>query len=164
MRTRRLGQGFEVSAVSLGAMGYGKSREIEDRSQMIDLLRAAVDRGMDFFDTAESYGPWTNEEMVGETFAGIRDRVKIATKFGWGASTARPRDLLAGLPGNDPESRPISHHHESKWTSPTARIYRNASPSTEIRQTRPRTTQRHPAAPTKPATQQSTKPNTTPQV
>lgn len=83
MKKRKLGQGLEVSALALGAMGYGKSREIEDRPQMIDLLRKAVDYGMDFFDTAEVYGPWTNEEMVGEAFAGRRDKVKIATKFGW---------------------------------------------------------------------------------
>jgi aryl-alcohol dehydrogenase-like predicted oxidoreductase len=83
MQKRKLGQGLAVSALSLGAMGYGKAREIPDRPEMIALLRAAVDRGMDFFDTAEVYGPWTNEEMVGEAFAPIRDRVKIATKFGW---------------------------------------------------------------------------------
>ncbi|MBY5590258.1 aldo/keto reductase [Rhizobium leguminosarum] len=83
MITRRLGQGLEVSALSLGAMGYGKARELPDRAEMIDLLRTAVERGMDFFDTAEVYGPWTNEEMVGEALAPVRDQVKIATKFGW---------------------------------------------------------------------------------
>jgi aryl-alcohol dehydrogenase-like predicted oxidoreductase len=83
MIKRKLGQGLEVSALSLGAMGYGKSRDIPDRAEMIDLLRAAVDRGMDFFDTAEVYGPFTNEEMVGEALAPVRHRVKIATKFGW---------------------------------------------------------------------------------
>jgi aryl-alcohol dehydrogenase-like predicted oxidoreductase len=83
MIKRKLGQGLEVSALSLGAMGYGKSRDIPDRAEMIDLLRAAVDRGMDFFDTAESYGPFTNEEMVGEALAPVRNQVKIATKFGW---------------------------------------------------------------------------------
>ena len=83
MQKRKLGQDFEVSALSLGAMGYGKSADIPDRPEMIALLRAAVDRGMDFFDTAEAYGPWTNEVMVGEAFAGMRDKVKIATKFGW---------------------------------------------------------------------------------
>jgi aryl-alcohol dehydrogenase-like predicted oxidoreductase len=67
----------------LGAMGYGKSRDIPDRAEMIALLRKAVDLGMDFFDTAEIYGPWTNEIMVGEAFRGLRDKVKIATKFGW---------------------------------------------------------------------------------
>jgi len=83
MIKRKLGQGLEVSALSLGAMGYGKSRDIPDRAEMIDLIRAAVDRGIDFFDTAETYGPFTNEEMVGEALAPVRDRVKIATKFGW---------------------------------------------------------------------------------
>lgn len=83
MQKRTLGQGLEVSALSLGAMGYGKARDIPDRPEMIALLRRAVDLGMDFFDTAEVYGPWTNEEMVGEAFAGMRDKVKIATKFGW---------------------------------------------------------------------------------
>jgi aryl-alcohol dehydrogenase-like predicted oxidoreductase len=83
MEKRKLGQGLEVSALSLGAMGYGKSRDIPDRPEMIDLLRKAVDLGMDFFDTAETYGPWTNEEMVGEAFRGMRHKVKIATKFGW---------------------------------------------------------------------------------
>jgi len=83
MEKRKLGQGLEVSALSLGAMGYGKSRDIPDRPQMIELLRAAVDRGMDFFDTAEVYGPWTNEEMLGEAFADMREKVIIATKFGW---------------------------------------------------------------------------------
>ncbi|MGO8502581.1 aldo/keto reductase [Rhizobium leguminosarum] len=83
MIKRKLGQGLEVSALSLGAMGYGKARELPDRAEMIDLLRTAVERGMDFFDTAEVYGPWTNEEMVGEALAPLRDKVKIATKFGW---------------------------------------------------------------------------------
>ena len=89
MIKRKLGQGLEVSALSLGAMGYGKSRDIPDRAEMIDLLRAAVDRGMDFFDTAEAYGPFTNEEMVGEALAPVRHRVKIATKFGWDIDPGR---------------------------------------------------------------------------
>jgi aryl-alcohol dehydrogenase-like predicted oxidoreductase len=80
---RKLGQGLEVSALSLGAMGYGKARELPDRAGMITLIGTAVDSGMDFFDTAEVYGPWTNEEMVGEALAPVRARVKIATKFGW---------------------------------------------------------------------------------
>lgn len=83
MIKRKLGQGLEVSALSLGAMGYGKARELPDRTEMIALIRTAVEHGMDFFDTAEVYGPWTNEEMVGEALAPVRDKVKIATKFGW---------------------------------------------------------------------------------
>jgi aryl-alcohol dehydrogenase-like predicted oxidoreductase len=83
MQKRKLGQGLEVSALSLGAMGYGKARELPDRAEMITLIRHAVERGMDFFDTAEVYGPFTNEEMVGEALRPVRDKVKIATKFGW---------------------------------------------------------------------------------
>ena len=110
MQKRKLGDGLEVSALSLGAMGYGKARQIPDRPEMIALLRIAVDRGMDFFDTAEVYGPWTNEEMVGEAFAPIRDKVKIATKFGWnidqttgehkGAVNSRPAQIRSAVDGS----------------------------------------------------------------
>ena len=110
MEKRKLGQGLEVSALSLGAMGYGKSRDIPDRAEMIALLRKAVDHGMDFFDTAETYGPWTNEIMVGEAFRGIRDKVKIATKFGWdinqetgehrGGVNSKPAQIRRSLEGS----------------------------------------------------------------
>jgi aryl-alcohol dehydrogenase-like predicted oxidoreductase len=104
MQKRKLGQGLEVSALSLGAMGYGKSRDIPDREEMITLLRGAVDQGMNFFDTAESYGPWTNEEMVGEAFAGIRDKVKIATKFGWNIDQSTG-EHLGGVNSNPAQIR-----------------------------------------------------------
>jgi aryl-alcohol dehydrogenase-like predicted oxidoreductase len=111
MQKRRLGKaGLEVSALSLGAMGYGKGRDISDRPEMLALLRQAVDRGMDFFDTAEVYGPWTNEEMVGEAFAGMRSRVQIATKFGWdidqetgehrGGVNSHPKQIRKSLEGS----------------------------------------------------------------
>jgi aryl-alcohol dehydrogenase-like predicted oxidoreductase len=84
MMKRRLGtSGPEVSALSLGCMGYGKGRQLQDRPEMIALIRQAVDRGIDFFDTAEAYGPFINEEMVGEALKPMRDQVLIATKFGW---------------------------------------------------------------------------------
>lgn len=83
MQKRKLGQGLEVSALSLGAMGYGNAHQLPDRAEMITLIRTAVERGMDFFDTAEVYGPFTNEVMVGEALEPVRDQVKIATKFGW---------------------------------------------------------------------------------
>ena len=82
MQTRKLGD-LEVSALGLGCMGmsanYGPPR---DRQEIIALIRAAADRGVTFFDTAESYGPFTNEEVVGEGLSPFRDRVVIATKFG----------------------------------------------------------------------------------
>ena len=85
MKTRKLGKrNLEVSALSLGCMGmswsYGPAK---DREEMISLLRSAVERGVTFFDTAEVYGPLTNEELVGEALAPFKGKVVIATKFGW---------------------------------------------------------------------------------
>ncbi len=85
MQRRRLGNsGLEVSALGLGCMGlsFGLGPAVE-RSQGISLIRAAVDRGVTFFDTAEVYGPFTNEELVGEALAPYRGKVVIATKFGF---------------------------------------------------------------------------------
>ncbi|MDN4640068.1 aldo/keto reductase [Agreia sp. PsM10] len=85
MHTRTLGQGFQVSAIGLGCMGMSQSYGPNpgDRDEMIGVLRSAVDHGVTFFDTAEVYGPYVNEELVGEALEPIRDRVQIATKFGW---------------------------------------------------------------------------------
>src|SRR5690348_2795797 len=85
MQRRKLGNSdLEVSAVGLGCMGIssGLGPPLEKR-QAIALLRAAVDRGVTFFDTAEFYGPFTNEELVGEALAPCRSEVVIATKFGY---------------------------------------------------------------------------------
>jgi aryl-alcohol dehydrogenase-like predicted oxidoreductase len=89
MQTRILGKsGLEVSAIGLGCMGmsfsYGPPR---DKAEMIALIRGAVERGVTFFDTAEVYGPFTNEELVGEALAPLRDKVVIATKFGFDIGT-----------------------------------------------------------------------------
>jgi aryl-alcohol dehydrogenase-like predicted oxidoreductase len=84
MRTRSLGRGLEVSAVGFGAMGMSQSYGPgPGRDDNIALLRTAVDRGVTFFDTAEVYGPFVNEELVGEALQPVRDRVVIATKFGF---------------------------------------------------------------------------------
>ena len=85
MDTRTLGQGLEVSAIGLGCMGMSQSYGPNpgDRQEMIGVLRGAVDRGVTFFDTAEVYGPFVNEELVGEALAPVRDQVVIATKFGF---------------------------------------------------------------------------------
>ena len=85
MEKRRLGRStLEVSAIGLGCMGlsHGYGKPVE-KQQGIALIRAAVDHGVTFFDTAEMYGPYTNEELVGEGLAPVRDRVVIATKFGF---------------------------------------------------------------------------------
>jgi pyridoxine 4-dehydrogenase len=92
MKRRQLGKsGLEVSALGLGCMGlrfgYGPAT---DRGQAIALIRAAFERGVTFFDTAEVYGPFTNEELLGEAVAPFRDHVVIATKFGFKDGNAAP--------------------------------------------------------------------------
>src|ERR1700747_238628 len=91
MKKRKLGKSvLEVSAIGLGCMGvnfsYGHTL---DKQQAIDLLRGAVERGVTFFDTAEVYGPFTNEELLGEALAPVRDQVVIATKFGFAIDTLK---------------------------------------------------------------------------
>lgn len=85
MQRRKLGSsGLEVSALGLGCMGMSYSYPpFPERKEMIAFLRSAVERGVTFFDTAEAYGPFTNEELVGEALAPVRDQVVIATKFGF---------------------------------------------------------------------------------
>jgi aryl-alcohol dehydrogenase-like predicted oxidoreductase len=105
MEKRKLGsQGLEVSALGLGCMGmsvnYGPAADTKD---MVQLIRAAVERGITFFDTAEVYGPFTNEALVGEALAPLRQQMVIATKFGFNTSVAglggglnsRPKNIRA---------------------------------------------------------------------
>src|SRR4030081_1766027 len=106
MQKRRLGKDnpLEVSAIGLGCMGmsfsYGPPKP---KQEMISLIRAAVERGVTFFDTAEVYGPFTNEELVGEALEPFRGQVVIATKFGFDLSGSDKKPGAAGLnskPGN----------------------------------------------------------------
>lgn len=99
MQKRKLGKsGLEVSALGLGCMGmsfgYGPAG---DKQEMIALIRTAVEQGITFFDTAEVYGPFTNEELVGEALAPLREQVVIATKFGFNTSVD-PRSTTGGGP------------------------------------------------------------------
>src|SRR4030088_16908 len=101
MQERKLGKsGLEVSAIGLGCMGmsfsYGPPK---DKQEMTSLLRAAVERGITFFDTAEVYGPFTNEELLGEALAPFRKQVVIATKFGFDLSPNFDPRGVKGLPG-----------------------------------------------------------------
>jgi aryl-alcohol dehydrogenase-like predicted oxidoreductase len=92
VKTRTLGQKLEVSAIGLGCMGMSQSfPPIPDRDDSIALIRAAVERGVTFFDTAQVYGPFHNEELVGEALEPLRDQVVIATKFGFELSTGQSR-------------------------------------------------------------------------
>ena len=124
MQKRKLGKSnLEVSAIGLGCMGmswsYGPPM---DKQEAIALIRAAVERGVTFFDTAEVYGPLTNEELVGEALAPVRDRVVIATKFGlkpaaagetrWSLLDSRPehiKQVVRGLAqaAQDRRDRPV---------------------------------------------------------
>src|SRR3954447_10929956 len=91
MRTRTLAQDLQVSALGLGCMGMSQSfPPIPPREQGIALIRDAVERGVTFFDTAQVYGPFVNEELVGEALEPLRDQVVIATKFGFELSTGAP--------------------------------------------------------------------------
>ena len=101
MQKRKLGKSnLEVSAIGLGCMGmsfsYGPPK---DKQEMTSLLRAAVERGITFFDTAEVYGPFTNEELVGEALAPFRGQVVIATKFGFDVSPDFDPRGMKGVPG-----------------------------------------------------------------
>ena len=102
MQKRKLGK-LEVSAIGLGCMGlshaYGTA---PDKQHGISLIRTAVDRGVTFFDTAEIYGPFTNEEVVGEALAPVRHKVIIATKFGFNI------DPETGKSTGPTAARPIS--------------------------------------------------------
>src|SRR6202161_3464468 len=98
MQKRKLGRSdLEVSALGFGCMGlsfgFGPATE---KAQAIKVIRAAYDGGVTFFDTAEAYGPFTNEELVGEALAPVRDKVAIATKFGF----------ENGIPGQGTNSKP----------------------------------------------------------
>src|SRR5216117_1610588 len=95
MQKRKLGKSnLEVSALGLGCMGmsfgYGPAA---DKQEMISLIRSAVEHGVTFFDTAEAYGPFTNEELVGEALAPFHDQVVIATKFGFTFESGAQRGL-----------------------------------------------------------------------
>jgi aryl-alcohol dehydrogenase-like predicted oxidoreductase len=110
IQKRKLGKSnLEVSAIGLGCMGmsFGFGPAM-DKQEGIKLIRAAVDRGVTFFDTAEVYGPFANEELVGEALAPVRNQVKIATKFGFkidpktgqnlGAVDSRPQHIKEVAP------------------------------------------------------------------
>jgi len=102
MQKRKLGtSGLEVSAVGLGCMrmSFGDS-PVGDKQEMIAFLHSAVDRGITFFDTAEVYGPFTNEELVGEALEPFKGQVVIATKFGFKHGDKGP------VPGTGLDSRP----------------------------------------------------------
>ncbi|MGO4882675.1 MAG: aldo/keto reductase [Bryobacteraceae bacterium] len=118
MQKRKLGKsGLEVSALGLGCMGmsfsYGPPK---DKPEMISLIRAAVERGITFFDTAEVYGPFTNEELVGEALAPFHGQVAIATKFGFDLSPDLDPRGMKGAPGLNSRPEHIKQAAEGSLT------------------------------------------------
>ena len=126
MQARTLGtQGLQVSALGLGCMGMTVSfGPPPPRGEMIALVRAAVDRGVTMFDTAEGYGPFHNEELVGEALQPVREDVVIATKFGFSYDengkqtgvTSRPDDIRAAVEGSLPS--PADRRHRPALPAP----------------------------------------------
>jgi len=110
MKKRKLGN-LEVSALGFGCMGlsygYGSAT---DQQQAINLIRTAVERGVTFFDTAEVYGPFTNEELVGEALAPFRDQVAIATKFGFKPAPSTGSGMAGSTVGRSISSRLLMRH------------------------------------------------------
>ncbi|HKU59658.1 MAG TPA: aldo/keto reductase [Gemmatimonadales bacterium] len=108
MEARRLGrQGLEVSAIGLGCMGMSQSYGVPDDAESVATLHRALELGVTFFDTAEVYGPFTNETLVGRALEGRRDRVILATKFGWeiggnarGGLDSRPAHIRQAVEGS----------------------------------------------------------------
>jgi aryl-alcohol dehydrogenase-like predicted oxidoreductase len=108
VQKRTLGTNLEVSAIGLGCMGmsFGLGAPA-DKQEMISLIRTAVDLGVTFFDTAQVYGPYTNEELVGEALEPVREKVVIATKFGFALESetdsgldSRPETIKRGVEGS----------------------------------------------------------------
>jgi aryl-alcohol dehydrogenase-like predicted oxidoreductase len=121
MHTRTLGQGLEVSAIGLGAMGMSQSYGPNpgDRHEMIAVLRGRGPEGVTFFDTAEVYGPYVNEELVGEALAPIRDEVVIATKFGW--ASRRPESC--GLDSRPEQIRRVADESLKRLRTETIDLF-----------------------------------------
>jgi aryl-alcohol dehydrogenase-like predicted oxidoreductase len=110
MRKRRLGSGLEVSAIGLGCMGMSHAYGGQDEEKSIATLRHAVEIGIDFFDTAEVYGPYTNEILLGRALKGLRDRVTIATKFGFRIAPTEGGGVerMVGLDGRPENAKKVA--------------------------------------------------------
>ena len=121
MHTRTLGQGLEVSAIGLGCMGMSQSYGPNPgtREDMIGVLRSALDHGVAFFDTAEVYGPYVNEELVGEALQPVRDEVVIATKFGWDIQNGE----LVGLDSRPEQIRRVADESLKRLRTDTIDLF-----------------------------------------
>jgi len=128
MQQRELGRsGLKVSALGLGCMGMTHAYYPQpDRQAMVSLLRDAVDRGVTFFDTAEVYGPFTNEALLGEALAPVRDRVVIATKFGFKV------DAMPGVDSRPERIREVAHASLKRLKTDTIDLFYQHRPDPEV--------------------------------
>ncbi|MBP1857687.1 aldo/keto reductase [Rhizobium herbae] len=109
MKTRKLGKDLTVSAVGLGCMGMSFAYGASDEQESIRTLHRAVDLGVTFFDTAEVYGPYENEILLGKALKDVRDRVTIATKFGFRIATGKsPSETITGIDGRPENARAVA--------------------------------------------------------
>ncbi len=109
MKTRKLGNELTVSAVGLGCMGMSFAYGEADESQSIRTLHRAIELGVDFFDTAEVYGPYENEKLLGKALKGRRDRVVIATKFGFRIDPGKPAaEAIKGVDGRPENAKTVA--------------------------------------------------------
>lgn len=128
MQQRELGRsGLKVSALGLGCMGMTHAYFPQpDRQAMVSLLRDAVDRGVTFFDTAEVYGPYTNEELLGDALAPVRDRVVIATKFGFKV------EAMPGVDSRPVRIREVAHASLKRLKTDTIDLFYQHRPDPEV--------------------------------
>jgi len=130
MQKRKLGNNLEVSALGLGCMGmsYGYG-PIPDKQEMISLIRTAVERGVTLFDTAEVYGPYVNEELVGEALAPVRDQVAIATKFGFKIS---PEGKQVGVDSRPEHIREVAEASLKRLNTETIDLFYQHRVDTDV--------------------------------
>ena len=130
MQKRKLGNSLEVSALGLGCMGmsYGYG-PIPDKQEMISLIRTAVERGVTLFDTAEVYGPYVNEELVGEALAPVRDQVAIATKFGFKIS---PEGKQVGVDSRPEHIREVAEASLKRLNTETIDLFYQHRVDTDV--------------------------------
>jgi len=130
MQKRKLGNSLEVSALGLGCMGmsYGYG-PVPDKQEMISLIRTAVERGVTLFDTAEVYGPYVNEELVGEALAPVRDQVAIATKFGFKIS---PEGKQVGVDSRPDHIREVAEASLKRLNTETIDLFYQHRVDTDV--------------------------------
>jgi len=138
MKTRKLGQDLTVSAIGLGCMGMSFAYGASDEQESIRTLHRAVDLGVTFFDTAEVYGPYGNEILLGKALKDVRDRVTIATKFGFRIATGKsPSETIIGVDGSPENAKAVAEASLKRLGTDVIDLYyqHRVDPSVPIEET-----------------------------